>query len=59
MVRLQWRECRVAQNGDPIERLLFYALLARGTERERERERASTSAVADDFRSRMPLRPFI
>ena len=35
----QWRECRVAQNGDPIERLLFYALLARGTERERERER--------------------
>ena len=32
----QWRECGVAQNGDPIERLLFYALLARATEREGE-----------------------
>ena len=52
----------MAQNGDSIGRLLFYALLARAREaegeRERgERERASTSAaVADDFRSRMPLR---
>ena len=29
----------VAQNGDSIERLLFYALLARAAERGRERER--------------------